>query len=438
MAKIKKLKENGSTIYPATILEAVLDSKTSTPLSKTRLRYTRASAHGQYYKFMSLARGPEKGILQFGVISPLMGYAEYMIQWSYQTQESKDMSPYCLFSTNSEMYNRVKLVRTGNDTFDAYFESNAGNDYPAFVFMGEGGTANSGSITSYTVFIVSSIPTVYATSTYRQAYFGTVSSNTFVGNLTGIADSSKALIARTETDINADVFKTPGVYSAPISTIDVNTIGFAESVELKGTSIIMTVGQDGTNIRYQYIFVQEDTGSYLYSRMLDPISAEQEAFKYFMPEIPTATSDKAGTVKSGGNITVGSDGTVTVNKALAADVAEEASHASNADVATLASTASIADNATTADGLNTASNVAGDEDMPDTDSVQSFAGYVGKDKTNKCPILSVTTEFLDGSQQLSLQIGYSTEHGLMCRIGGRETNGEFTFSDWQKILTQDI
>ena len=156
-------------------------------------------------------------------------------------------------------------------------------------------------------------------------------------------------------------------------------------------------------------------------------------------ELPVvATASKAGLVKSGGNITVASDGTVTVNKSLTADIAEEASHASNADVATLASTASIADNAATADRLNTASNVAGDEDMPDTDSVQSFSGYVGNDKTNKCPILSVTTEFLDGTQQLSLQIGYSAEHGLMCRIGGRNTNGEFSFSDWQKILTQDI
>ena len=128
----------------------------------------------------------------------------------------------------------------------------------------------------------------------------------------------------------------------------------------------------------------------------------------YVPKTQIATSSAAGLVKSGNDITVASDGTVTVNSA------------------------------TTADRLSTASNVAGDEDMPDTDSVQSFSGYVGKDKTNKCPILSVTTEFLDGTQQLSLQIGYSTEHGLMCRIGGRETNGEFTFSDWQKILTQDI
>lgn len=279
MARIKKLKENGETVYPATILDAVVDSKTSTPITKTLLRYSRASAHGRYYKFLTLKRGPEKGIIRFGIESPLMGYADYMVNWIYDTNTEKGMNLYCLFSTNAQMYNRVKLVRTGNDTFDVYFESNAGNDYPAFVFMGEGGTTESSSITNFIVSIVSAIPTVYKES----AYVGNICFGTVTGTLAGTAD-----------------------------------------------------------------------------------------------------------------------------------------------------------NAATADRLNTASNVAGDEDMPDTDSVQSFSGYVGNDKTNKCPILSVTTEFLDGTQQLSLQIGYSAEHGLMCRIGGRNTNGEFSFSDWQKILTQDI
>ena len=34
MAKIKKLKENGSTIYPATIPQAVIDPKNKTKLSE--------------------------------------------------------------------------------------------------------------------------------------------------------------------------------------------------------------------------------------------------------------------------------------------------------------------------------------------------------------------------------------------------------------------
>lgn len=203
MAKIKKLKNNGGTIYPATILEAVLDSKTSTPLSKTRLRYTRASAHGRYYKFMSLKRGTEKGIVRFGIESPLMGYAEYMVNWTYDTNTEKGMNPYCLFSTNAQMYNRVKLVRTGNDTFDTYFESNAGNDYPAFVFMGEGGTTDSNSITGYIVSIVSAIPTIYKESTY----VGNICFGTVIGTLAGTADKAAGIsFANSDDAINIDEY----------------------------------------------------------------------------------------------------------------------------------------------------------------------------------------------------------------------------------------
>jgi len=190
MARSKKLKENGKTIYPVTILDAVVDSKTRTPVTKTRLQYSRTSAHGRYYKFMTLKRGPEKGIVRFGIESPLMGYADYMVNWTYDTNTEKGMNPYCLFSTNTQMYNRVKLVRTGGSTFDAYFESNAGNDYPAFVFMGEGGTTDSSAITSYTVSIVSAIPEdVYKESTY----VGNICFGTITGTLAGTADNANKL-----------------------------------------------------------------------------------------------------------------------------------------------------------------------------------------------------------------------------------------------------
>jgi hypothetical protein len=203
MARIKKLKENGATIYPATILDAVVDSKTSTPITKTRLRYSRTSAHGRYYKFLTLKRGPEKGIIRFGIESPLMGYAEYMVNWIYDTNTEKGMNPYCLFSTNAQMYNRVKLVRTGNDTFDAYFESNAGNDYPAFVFMGEGGTTGSSSITGYIVSIVSAIPTVYKESTY----VGNICFGTVTGTLAGTADNAAGIsFANSDDAINIDEY----------------------------------------------------------------------------------------------------------------------------------------------------------------------------------------------------------------------------------------
>lgn len=163
---------NSAFAMQANLANSALRDGTGAQIDTTYLRYSRASAHGRYYKFLTLKRGLEKGIIRFGIESPLMGYADYMVNWSYDTNTEKGMNLYCLFSTNAQMYNQVKLVRTGNDTFDVYFESNAGNDYPAFVFMGEGGTTESNYITSYIVSIVSAIPeNIYKESAGTPAYF---------------------------------------------------------------------------------------------------------------------------------------------------------------------------------------------------------------------------------------------------------------------------
>lgn len=163
---------NSAFAMQANLANSALRDGTGAQIDTTYLRYSRASGHGRYYKFLTLERGLEKGIIRFGIESPLMGYADYMVNWTYDTNTEKGMNLYCLFSTNAQMYNRVKLVRTGNDTFDVYFESNAGNDYPAFVFMGEGGTTKSNYITSYIVSIVSAIPeNIYKESAGTSAYF---------------------------------------------------------------------------------------------------------------------------------------------------------------------------------------------------------------------------------------------------------------------------
>lgn len=140
---------------------------------------------GLYYKFMSFDIGGDKGMIRFGIISPLLGYGEFLIGWGWQGTTEKHCYPYCLFSTNAQMYNRVKLVRTGDSTFDAYFESNSGNDYATFVFMGQSGT----SVKSFSVSGVSSIPTVYRES----AYVGNICFGTITGRLAGTADNANKL-----------------------------------------------------------------------------------------------------------------------------------------------------------------------------------------------------------------------------------------------------
>lgn len=138
-----------------------------------------------YYKFMSFDIGGDKGMIRFGIISPILGYGEFLISWGWQGTTEKHCYPYCVLSTGSQMYNRVKLVRTGDGTFDAYFESNSDNDYATFVFMGQSGT----SVKSFSVSGVSSIPTVYRESTY----VGNICFGTITGTLAGTAGNANKL-----------------------------------------------------------------------------------------------------------------------------------------------------------------------------------------------------------------------------------------------------
>lgn len=139
----------------------------------------------RYYKFMSFDIGGDKGMIRFGIISPIFGYGEFLISWGWQGTTEKHCYPYCVLSTGSQMYNRVKLVRTGDSTFDAYFESNSDNDYATFVFMGQSGT----SVKSFSASGVSSIPTVYRESTY----VGNICFRTITGTLAGTADNANKL-----------------------------------------------------------------------------------------------------------------------------------------------------------------------------------------------------------------------------------------------------
>lgn len=148
------------------------------------LRITNGGVN-RYYKFMSFDIGGDKGMIRFGIISPIFGYGEFLISWGWQGTTEKHCYLYCVLSTGSQMYNRVKLVRTGDRTFDAYFESNSDNDYATFVFMGQSGT----SVKSFSASGVSSIPTVYRESTY----VGNICFGTITGTLAGTADNANKL-----------------------------------------------------------------------------------------------------------------------------------------------------------------------------------------------------------------------------------------------------
>ena len=345
---------NSAFAMQANLANSALRDGTGAQIDTTYLRYSRASAHGRYYKFLTLERGPEKGIIRFGIESPLMGYADYMVNWTYDTNTEKGMNLYCLFSTNAQMYNRVKLVRTGNDTFDVYFESNAGNDYPAFVFMGEGGTTESNCITSYIVSTVSAIPeNIYKESAGTSAYFHNdvyvlrdyakgdpilkfispghiekwirlnrtnnhleiVDSNgsltelyasSFVGDLKGTADeATTATYAQNATYDNAGN-KIVDTYAKKTELPKIATSTVAGIIKGGGD---IAVAADGSvtvnNAGVAQMAMQDSSGRVIVNT--------------YVPKTQVATSSAAGLVKSGNDISVASDGTVTVTSATTVD-----------------------------------------------------------------------------------------------------------------------
>ena len=166
------------------------------------------------------------------------------------------------------------------------------------------------------------------------------------------AASAEEAVHATTADNATNVTNVPVATTSKIGGIKA---GANISVSSDGSVIITyadvagsaSTADEATNATYAQNATNDNAGN----KIVDTYAKKAD-----LPGI--ATSSAAGLVKSGGNITVASDGTVTVNKSLTADVAEEASHASNADVATLASTASIADKAKTVDAA-TSSKIGG-------------------------------------------------------------------------------
>ena len=118
------------------------------------------------------------------------------------------------------------------------------------------------------------------------------------------------IMLRNISDIDSDDLKVPGVYVTPISSITID----GEEKHLYGNSIIITIG-DGGQSGYieQVVLASIDDDTKMLRRSWDLVSGAAFDFTSFLPDI--ATSRTPGLVKSGGDITVGGDGTVSVNKA---------------------------------------------------------------------------------------------------------------------------
>lgn len=137
------------------------------------------------YKLFSILSGGDKASTTFSILSPVLssglGYAKYIAYRPYEGTTVKNWSIRCIYATDSSMYNRIKLVRTGDATFDVYYQSNTGNDYCTFIL--DETTSTDLEIVAAGV---SAIPEdIYKESEYTPVYFGDI-----YGSLKGNADTA--------------------------------------------------------------------------------------------------------------------------------------------------------------------------------------------------------------------------------------------------------
>lgn len=137
------------------------------------------------YKLFSILNSGDKASTTFSILSPVLssglGYAKYIAYRPYEGTTIKNWSIRCIYATDSSMYNRIKLVRTGDATFDVYYQSNTGNDYCTFIL--DETTSTDLEIVAAGV---SSIPEdIYKESEYAPVYLGDI-----YGSLKGNADTA--------------------------------------------------------------------------------------------------------------------------------------------------------------------------------------------------------------------------------------------------------
>lgn len=213
------------------------------------------------YKLFSILSGGGKASTTFSILSPVLsgglGYAKYITYRPYEGTTVKNWSIRCIYATDSSMYNRIKLVRTGDNTFDVYYQSNTGNDYCTFIL--DETTQTDLEIVAAGV---SSIPEdIYKESAYAPVYFGDI-----YGSLKGNADTA----AKSTQDGNgnniADTYlpKTGGTMSGAL-TVESN-------VFLKSSS----------TTRYLQIATVNNSGVAFTSRLYVDVNAGRGAFLQFI------------------------------------------------------------------------------------------------------------------------------------------------------------
>lgn len=294
MAKIKKLKENGVTIYPATIPEALVDTN----------GFSMADFMDRLLDV--LAKGGRDNLdLAFSDLQTVLG-----------SDKSLDM----YLGDVNDFIDKVNTFLNDADVSDTTI--NRWKEIESFL----AGITDTETLTGLLEENLASAKS-YADTKVSSATANAVTMASNAGGTDRILVSAGA--NKTAKDSGVDLNQlvvfdvaedAPAEGTIPQFTGNSNPATGGGTITTSGTKISDLAKK--TELPTAATTSKAGLMSAADKAKLDGIAANANNYT-----LPAATASALGGVKSGGNITVGSDGTVTVNKATAADAADSATKA---------------------------------------------------------------------------------------------------------------
>lgn len=138
----------------------------------------------------------------------------------------------------------------------------------------------------------------------------------------GSGNANKAVITNSSGSVTTGTISSAMITDGTITNADISASAAIAQSKISGLTTALAGKANTADVPTKTSDLTNDSGF---------ITAEELPDGY---TLPVATADTLGGVKSGGNITVGSDGAVTVNQAARATTATNATNATNATKAT--------------------------------------------------------------------------------------------------------
>lgn len=321
MAKIKKLKENGATIYPATIPEGVVDTNgfTLAELLDELLSVLAGGSRGNMelaFSDLRAAIGSEDGNDLSRFVAKVNAFLEDADASDATINRWKEIESFLAGITDTETL--TGLLAENLQSAKSYADTKVSSGTANMVTMSANAGATDRVLTS--------------AGSNKTAKDSGVAIGDLARNTTATSSANGLMSKEDKTKLDG-IAAGANKYTLPAATASaLGGVKSGEDVEVDSSGIIT-------------VHFAEKASEADCDENGDKIVDTYARFD----ELPVvATASKAGLVKSGGNITVASDGTVTVNKAkeaATASVATNALHATSADSSDTATTAENAVNA---------------------------------------------------------------------------------------------